>query len=320
MSAYLSPGSSPASRFGTVVRLRQQNEEMRSELRAVNSQLSDLLSSHRKPPDLSPLRSKSLSTVRSQLSRYESQLRSLVRRQQTLSFSTVPELTDTVAALSQAVKEKDACNKATQRLQQSLDVKIAGETPPIDTILDTLSSEIVFKRSQIDHIENKLKKGEEAHISVVDRTQKAEKGFNLLLELGAMDPDYKGRPVFTPDDGHEITETKAKIDDLMRQKTVNEAKFQRKVTNLETEFEKMNKEIGEKTEILREKEKKRRILELKVSEMSRNFGILSKKNVKLSISLKGRSIGSSGNYSFITAGISPEIDPENPYNGRKTPL
>ena len=217
---------------------------------------------------------------------WEAQLRALHKRQLLASPTKIVELEQTVQQLESTVKDKEATVKGLERSQKTAGRLLSRSVDfGAQTGVDGMYAEIGRKKGQAERLEEELRKGEEGHSGVLDRTKQAEKRFNLLLEQGAMDPDYKGRPVFTPDDGRQVTEIREKVEELTKHRATADFHLRKKLQSSEAQFDLLSRELQQTQTSLREKEQKKRILELKLSELTHSFVLLRRKNFNLRASL-----------------------------------
>lgn len=269
-------------------RVRNENEQLRAQLRELSTRLDDLLSSHsKKPLDPASIRLKEVTIARCQLDHHEKQLKDLLRAQVLLSPSRVTDLQREVEELKEQIRQKEVGNKGLRRLEKERGGELNTLTEDTGAMYELKSAVDNTRRFQkaVFDLEKELLRGEETHKAVSSRVIELEAKYKEEVNRTAAhaeDEEPKPLPV-----GEQDLETmKSKVHELERKRNADMTAFRQILQNSEAQFHLAQKQLMEAQTACKDKERQSRVAALAVKEASYALRIVQKKSENLTAALK----------------------------------
>ena len=269
-------------------RVRNENEQLRIELRDLSKRLDEMLSSHpKKPQDPASIRSKELAIARSHLDHHEKQLKDLLRAQSLLSPTRVADLQAEVEELKARIREKEVGNKGLRRLEKERGGELNTLTEDSGAMAELKAAVDHTRRFQkaVSDLEKELIRGEETHKTVSNRVIELEAKYKEEMGRNAghgEDEEPKPLPV-----GEQDLETiKKKVQALEKKRNADTAAYRHTLQSAESQLALLHKQLADAQTCCKDKERQSRVAVLAVKEVSYGLKVTQKKNESLSAAVK----------------------------------
>lgn len=308
-----SPGKPPARDSSIFIpppalqKLRSQNEQLRQELRDLSTRLDELLSTYpKKTANTTVVRSKEVANARTQLEHHEKQLRELQRQQQLLSPTKLEDLQGVVDTIKQQIKTKETSNKSLRRLEKDRGTMLSALTEETGNYADLKGATDELRRTSraVAEVEKEIQRGDEVHKTVCEKVTALEAVYKQIVSENGVQEDDEPKPL--PVGDQDLSTIKAKCEQLEKKKAADQSSFRREVQSAEAQLALVQKQIAEAQAIVKEKERKSRILALAVKEASYNLKLTTKKNESMAAAIKSEANAQETSSAFVTNPIGEE--------------
>jgi len=269
-------------------RVRNENEQLRAQLRELSLRLDDLLASHsKKPLDPASIRLKEVTIARSQLDHQEKQLKDLLRAQALLSPSRVADLQREVADLNEKIRQKEVGNKGLQRLEKERGGELNTLTEDTGAMHELKSAADHTRRFQkaVSDLEKELLRGDETHKTVSARVVELEAKYREEVGRSAVHAeDEEPRPL--PVGQQDLEAMQGKVQTLERKRNADMTALRTALHNSEAQLALVQKQLVEAQAVCRDKERQSRVAALAVKEASYALKLVQRKSDSLTAALK----------------------------------
>lgn len=267
-----------------MIRLRKENEDLRSQLKSLNAQLDEVLSRPKRfegsgDSNCYTARDKVLQSIQLQISLHEKELEALREKAVTTSLNRKIELEREREELKESIKQMSAENKRFSRRVKEADEKITSQNMNPEEVVEFQRLNDEYRREK-----EKLAKMQEAYNHAKQQHENArEKIQALAAQEGKLnppsrevhDPSEDFEPQKIPIDAGDIAKLKKMLEEVEKSRTATEAKDKKRLAEVSASIEQAQGFRNELANKVKDKEKESRILEHRIKDAKRKIRVLN---------------------------------------------